>query len=121
MADVPPTIVEDEDGKWQQMMFTIPLTQLERQIPFSYERLKASGKTTIKIMVTHADQDGHIARDNQVGVQKYAPDLLFTCFPGESRRVNPDFPVVGYHSNITLIWDVKVDGKPSRFIRIEKN
>lgn len=120
LADEVPRRVDDDKGNWEQVYFTVPLDQFERQLPADYARFVAKELTHIRCMVTHADEYGNIRMTNLLAARAYKPDLLFTCHSKESRRVNPEFNIQGFNEGKTWIAQYGVKGNQSRIVKIEK-
>lgn len=97
----------DLDGKetsFDWITFTVPASQLERQIPTLYERIIAQGKDSARILVIHGDSNGNFSTRGREALYRFQPDVIFCCHPADVRRVYPDLPIYGYTEGKGLVW-----------------
>lgn len=97
IAQEPPDAPVGMDRTLIYCAFRVTIDQLEINAPAIYEKLKAEGKQTAQILAVHANDSGNLSFQGWDAIERFKPDVIYSCYTEEVRRNYPDLPVQGWY------------------------
>lgn len=96
--------------------FSVPVEQIEAAAPHIYAKLITEGRENAVILVGHASEAGVMPGETHDAIARVKPDMVYTCFSRDARRLNGQYPICGHYEGVVLATNPELG---SRIVMIQ--